>query len=79
MGLKYPYYFNEIHSGILAIIRECFDTRNTGYIAWNSKQDLYQLKWLIDDALAKCPTFEPEESWLKEQDKKRMWNNLKGK
>jgi hypothetical protein len=50
---------------------------NDGFIAWGAKQDLYRLKWIIEDALRRCPDFSPEKEWLKEQEQERIIKILK--
>jgi hypothetical protein len=65
----------QIHSAEI----ECSSPYADGFSTWGIKQDLYQIKWLVDEALEKCPTFSPEEEWLKEQDKKKMWKVLSKK
>lgn len=50
---------------------------NDGYNSWYVKQDLYRLKWILDQALESCPEFSGEQQWLKEQDQKKMWNSIK--
>ena len=42
------------------------DARMDGFVTWGVKQDLYKIKWLVDQELAKCPTFAGEEEFLKE-------------
>jgi hypothetical protein len=48
----------------------------TGFNTWPVKQDLYRLKWLIDDALANCPTFADEEKFIDEHEKEITWKAL---
>jgi hypothetical protein len=57
--------------------RICASPRQDGFTAWGVKQDLYQLKWLLDEAIKKCPTFSPEDEWLREQEKKKVIKILK--
>ncbi len=72
MGYKRAYNITEAAKHINAAAYEASDSRNDGYVAWGAKQDLYRLKWILDDALKRCPKFEPEEDWLREQDKKKI-------
>jgi len=55
------------------------DPHMTGWVCWPAKQDLYQIKWAVDEALAKCTEFEPEHEFLKEHEKQQMWNTLSEK
>lgn len=66
-----------IASQIRAISKQCSSPYNDGFTAFELKKDLYQLKQLLDTALAESPTFAGEEAWLTEQEKKRIINILK--
>ena len=44
----------------------------TGWVNWPCKQDLYRVKFVVEDLLAKCPTFVDEDEWLEEQEKQRV-------
>ena len=60
------------------IVRECKSPYNDGFTGWYVKQDLYQLKFILDDAIKNCPNFgDMEEQWLTEQEKKRIIKHLK--
>lgn len=56
---------------------ECCDSRNDGFVSWAIKQDLYKIKWQIEEILGLCPKFAPEDEFLAEREKKLMWHNLK--
>ncbi len=54
------------------------DSSSTGWIALGAKQDLYRLKWIVEDALKRCPDFgDTEKEWLKEQEQKQIIKILK--
>jgi hypothetical protein len=54
------------------------DSNATGFVQWGAKQDLYRLKWILDQALKRCPTFgSMEDDWLKDQGKKQLIEVLK--
>lgn len=57
---------------------ECSSPYNDGFYAWGVKQDLYILKWHIEDALSRCPTFDGEEEWVRTQEKEKVIRILKG-
>ena len=46
-------------------------------MTWATKQELYKLKWLIDESLAECSTYSGESEWLKEQEQERIIDILK--
>ena len=53
------------------------DARATGWENWPCKQDLYRVKFAVEDMLAKTSTFVGETEWLREQEQEKMWNKLK--
>ena len=55
------------------------DPRMDGYTTWNSKQDLYRVKFALEDMLARCPTYSIEDEWLEERDKELVWRSLNNK
>jgi hypothetical protein len=50
---------------------------NDGYTTWELKKELYDIKWLLEEMLKRQPTFTDEEEWLTEQEKKKVWSELK--
>jgi hypothetical protein len=77
MGFKKSWDEADITRQIHAMARECASPYNTGFVAFEIKKDLYQLKEIIDQALQSAPTFSGEEEWLTEQEKKRIIKILK--
>ena len=80
MGFKYRYSagdMSNVVSIVNAIKHDACDMRSDGYVQWGSKQDLWRLKWIIDEALSQCPEFSIEEEWLREQGKKKVIRILK--
>lgn len=72
MGYNRSYNTVAVARAINAAAYEASDARNDGFIAWGAKQDLYRLKWILDDALKRCPTFAPEAEWLREHEKEQV-------
>lgn len=72
MGHKYQINISEIAGQINSAAYEASSGYNDGFIGWGYKQDLYRLKWILEDALKRCPTFGPEQEWLKEQEQKKI-------
>jgi hypothetical protein len=57
---------------------ECASPLNDGFTSWQIKQDLYQIKEILDAAIRRCPDFGTIESdWIREQDKKKVIKYLK--
>lgn len=67
----------EIRNQIQSAMFECTNPYNDGFTTWPIKQDLYQIKWAIEQALEQCPTFAPEEQFLKEHEQERLLEILK--
>ena len=53
------------------------DSHMTGFVNWPCKQDLYRVKFAVDEMLKNTSTFVGEEEWLLEQEKDKMWKVLK--
>jgi hypothetical protein len=51
----------------------------TGWNNWPCKQDLYRVKFAVDEMLTNTSRFTGEEEWLKKQEQEKMWNRLKRK
>ena len=49
----------------------------TGWNNWPCKQDLYRVKFAVDEMLAQTSKFTGEDEWLLEQEKEKMWKILK--
>ncbi len=78
MGYKHSYDLIAAYQQIRAAVGECCNHRNDGFVSWGVKQDLYNLKWLLDEAIKNCPNFgETETKWLREQEQKKIINILK--
>lgn len=73
----------EIQNQIFRILWAANDPRQDGFTTWRCKQDLYQVKFMVDQALAKCSTYAGETEWLeqqrKEQEKQQIWHALNQK
>ena len=48
----------------------------TGFVNWPCKQDLYRVKFAVDEMLRNTGTFVGEPEWLEEQEKHKMWKAL---
>ena len=48
----------------------------TGWNNWPCKQDLYRVKFAVDEMLKKTSKFSGEEEWLEEHDKQQVWKAL---
>ena len=78
MGFKKNWEVGDITSQVHSLAREISSPYNDGYTQWHCKQDLYQIKQLVDQALAKSPDFgDLEQEWLHTQEKKHIIKILK--
>lgn len=77
MGYKHSYDIMQAYQQVRAAASECANPRTDGFVAWGVKQDLYHLKWWLDDMLKSCPEFAPEAEWLREQEQKKIIKILK--
>lgn len=54
-----------------------------GFTQWGYKQNLWLLRYHIDDLLSKCSTFVGEKDWIDEVEKElhqiKVWDKLKEK
>ncbi len=53
------------------------DLYETGYVNWPCKQDLYRVKFAVDEMLKNTGAFAGEEEWLEQLAKEKVWNALK--
>ena len=53
------------------------DPHMTGWVNWPCKQDLYRVKFAVDEMIQNTGTFVGETEWLEEQKKQKMWKVLK--
>jgi hypothetical protein len=72
MGFKFSYNITNAAREINAAAYDACNANNDGFISWGAKQDLYRLKWVLEDALRRCPNFALEDEWLREQEKKQV-------
>jgi hypothetical protein len=78
MGFIKRWSVEDIARQINSATLECTSPYHDGFTAWGVKQDLYQLKILLDDAISRCPNFgDTESEWLREQEKKKVVRILK--
>ena len=54
----------------------CTDPRMDGFVTWGCKQDLYRVKFALDEMLKKCPNYSVEQEWLDGLEKEKMWKTL---
>ena len=67
---------DQIISQCQQIYHGATDPMVTGWVNWPCKQDLYRVKFAVDEMLAKTSRFSGEDEWLLEQEKDKMWKRL---
>lgn len=78
MGFKQNWDVADIARQIHSMARECASPYNTGFVTFEIKKDLYQLKDIVDQALKESPNFgDMEQEWLTDQEQKRIIKHLK--
>jgi len=77
VGFKKDWDLNSIKHQIWLMRAEMNSGYNDGWTAWSIKQEMYQLKWLLDESLVSSGEFHGEEAWLKEQEQNRLVKILK--
>ena len=76
MGFRKPIDYNTVHHQIYMAGVELHSHYNDGFTQWAIKQDLYRIKWLLDEIMADSPKFSDEEEFLKEHEQVKMWRTL---
>ena len=77
MGFKFSYNITNAAREINAAAYDACDMKLDGYVQWGAKQDLYRLKWILEDAIRRCPHFSLEDEWLREHEKQKVLKYLK--
>ena len=57
----------EIRERLRWLISHMNDDRMDGFNKFGAKQELYEIKWIVDEALKDAPTFTPEKEWLEKR------------
>ena len=76
MGFRKPIDYTSVSHQIYMAGVEICSPLNDGYTGFYLKQDLYKIKWLIDDILNKSPKFSGEEEFIEEHEKNIVWKEL---
>lgn len=77
MGFQKPIDSDQIIEQLAKTAREIASPYNDGYTGWALKQELYTIKYFLDEALSSLPEFNDEEEFLEDLHKKKMWKKLK--
>jgi len=77
MGFRKPLEIDDVKMQLMRAHGSICSPYNDGYTSWETKKELYQIKFLLDEMLKQQPDFSGEEEWLEEQQKKQIWSELK--
>lgn len=77
MGYMVKFTVEDVINQIRSARADCNSPYTESFNAWGIKQDLYQIKWFLEDALRNCPKFSQEDQWVKDQEQKRLIKILK--
>ena len=78
MGFKKDWDIIDIVTQINRMSYTCSSPLTEGYNGWGVKQDLLRIKWVLDDALKRCPTFVGEEEFVMRHEHDVLIKILKG-
>jgi hypothetical protein len=59
----------QLHSCGYAITDPIMDV----FVTWGCKQDLYNIKFILDEIIENAPTYVGEQEWLNERAKEKIW------
>jgi len=76
MGFKISWDVDQILTALRQCAGRAANPRNDGFSAWHCKQDLLQVKHALDRMLRDLPKFAPEDAWIREQEKRQVWQHL---
>lgn len=54
----------EMQKSIGGVISQMNDRYYDGFVKFAAKQELWEIKWMVDKALNDSPTFSTEQEWL---------------
>ena len=77
--MKIDWSVDQVISECRKMHRGATDPYVTGFVNWPCKQDLYRVKFAVDEMLKNISDFAGETEWLEEQEKEKMWQTLKDK
>jgi hypothetical protein len=78
MGFRKQWNIADVARQINIARMESTAPQNDGFTQLMAKQDLYKIKWIVEDAIHACPNFgETEAQWLHEQEQKQILDILR--
>lgn len=78
MGFKKPIEIDGVVTQLRRAYVEINSPYNDGFVGWETKRELYEIKFLLDEILKESTYFgEIEERYLNEVNKQKVWRELK--
>lgn len=78
MGLRKQWDVTNVARQINIARMESTAPQNDGFTQLMAKQDLYKIKWIVEDAIRACPDFGSiETQWLREQEQRHILDILR--
>ncbi len=78
MGFRKPVEIDSIVTQLRRAYVEINSPYNDGFTGWSTKQELYEIKFLLDEILKESTCFgEIEQRYLDQVDKAKVWRELK--
>jgi len=75
--MKFDWNVNQVIGECQKMYYGANDPYVTGWNNWPCKQDLYRVKFAVDEMLKNTSRFTGEAEWLLEQEKEQVWKILK--
>ena len=79
MGYNKRYDIVDVVQQLRSCASAVNDPKLDGFNQWGCKQDLYSVKFILDQLIESCPTFADEKDWLEEMSKRQTWKILSHK
>jgi hypothetical protein len=75
--MKIDWNVNQVIGECQKMYHGATDPYVTGFVNWPCKQDLYRVKFAVDEMLAKTSTFSGEDEWLEQLEKEKVMRILR--
>jgi hypothetical protein len=70
---------NSVRAMLKRMVQECGNPKRNNAYQWSCKQDLYEIKWMTEEALEQCRTFDLEADYVKRHEHFKFLEVIKGK
>jgi hypothetical protein len=70
---------NSVRALLKRMVQECGNPKRNLAYQWSCKQDLYEIKWMAEEALEQCRAFDPEADYIKRHEHFKFLEVIKGK